>query len=485
MCGLLQSDLGAEEFDIRPFHDAKSPLANPHKGWYHHFPDNHLTDRYPIRQDADLLEFPGMDHLYMRLAWAYLQPEENRFTWEVIDQTIEKWTSHRLGIAFRISCRETGTDRIQQQYATPKWVIDAGAKGGHYYKGKETGPDGPWEPDFADPVFLEKLEGFLQAFGQRYDGKAWLRYVDVGSIGDWGEGHTSSGSNKTYGFEERKKHVDLYLKYFPNTQLVVADDFVYAIRDADQQEKMHRYVLNHGISYRDDSILVNWYVTSTSNTWCVRSPQFFQDCYLKTPTIFELEHYSAVRRQGNWFGKPGSSLVKFGGGKTGADYFRGALRLLHATYIGYHGYAHQWYAENPDLTGELLNQCGYWYFLHRVKTAGRWRPASRVVIETEWENRGVAPAYHPYQLKVRLEGSESVDLPAVASQNCRWLPSEKAKTTYTERYELNLPAAMKSGEYVLKLALYSPDAEREVKLALKHERRDTAGFYKIGTIRVE
>jgi hypothetical protein len=56
-----------------------------------------------------------------------------------------------LGIAFRISCRETGTDRIEQQFATPKWVMEAGAKGGHYFMGKATGPEGPWEPVYDDP----------------------------------------------------------------------------------------------------------------------------------------------------------------------------------------------------------------------------------------------------------------------------------------------------------------------------------------------
>ena len=50
-----------------------------------------------------------MDHLYIRLAWAYLEPKEGQFDWAVIDRIIEKWTAHGLGIAFRISCKETST----------------------------------------------------------------------------------------------------------------------------------------------------------------------------------------------------------------------------------------------------------------------------------------------------------------------------------------------------------------------------------------
>ena len=105
--------------DLTPLHDAARVLVNPHKGWYHHFPDNH-PNKYQIARDADLLEFPGMDHVYIRLAWAYLEPKEGGFDWPVIDRIIDKWTAHGLGIAFRISCRETGTDRIEQQYATSR-----------------------------------------------------------------------------------------------------------------------------------------------------------------------------------------------------------------------------------------------------------------------------------------------------------------------------------------------------------------------------
>ena len=190
-------------YDLTPLHDATRVLVNPHKGWYHHYPDNHIN-KYQIARDADLLDFPGMDHLYIRLAWAYLEPKEGQFDWAVIDRLIDKWTAHGLGIAFRISCKETSTDRIEQQFATPRWVMEAGAQGGHYRMGKATGPDGPWEPVFDDPIFLAKLDKFLAAFAARYDRQPWLRYLDIGSIGDWGEGHSWAGSRKECGLAARQ-----------------------------------------------------------------------------------------------------------------------------------------------------------------------------------------------------------------------------------------------------------------------------------------
>ena len=132
--------------------------------------------------------------------------------------------------------------------------MEAGAKGGYYRGGKEAGSDAPWEPVFDDPVFLEKLEKFLKEFAARYDGQPWLRYVDIGSLGDWGEGHTWAGSQKPYGFAALKTHIDLHLKYFKKSQLVVSDDFVYGLSDLEAHKRLHEYVIEHGISYRDDSI---------------------------------------------------------------------------------------------------------------------------------------------------------------------------------------------------------------------------------------
>jgi len=91
-------------------------------------------------------------------------------------------------VAFRITCSESWL-----RYATPEWVKKAGAKGVYwdYVKGVSTN-GAYWDPDFVDPVFLLKLDRFLTAMAARYDGNPEVAFVDVGSLGVWGEGHTWS-----------------------------------------------------------------------------------------------------------------------------------------------------------------------------------------------------------------------------------------------------------------------------------------------------
>jgi hypothetical protein len=483
--GILSVAARAEEgrvtFDLRQQWDPEIPLANPDKGWYHHFYDNAI-DKYLARSDDELTAFPGMDHVYLRLAWSYLEPEEGRFNWRVVDDPIERWTKLGLGIAFRISCKETGTDRTEQQFATPRWVRDAGAEGGHFSMGRAAGPDAPWEPMFDDPVFLQKLDAFLAAFAARYDGRPWLRYVDIGSLGDWGEGHTWAGSRRKYGYVAMAAHVDLHVKHFKKSLLVISDDYVASLASAEDQKRLREKVRSCGIAYRDDSILVDWYVQVFGKTATVRTPELFAETWLSRPTVLELEHYGMVKGHGNWIPRAGSSLEKFGGGRHGADILRNALELLHATYIGYHGYAREWLADNPALTVELLNRCGYWFFPHTVTVPGGWMAGRTNTVQIAWQNRGVAPSYRPYDLVLRLKAADTFDFEQPAN-NTRWVPDADG-IVWRESYAFKLPASLPAGEYEFAFKLRSKEAGRDVKLPLKAERRDGDGFYALGRVRV-
>jgi hypothetical protein len=264
---------------------------------------------------------------------------------------------------------------------------------------------------------------------------------------------------------------------------VISDDFVYSIKDPENRKALHEYVVRNGISYRDDSILVEGYFNDGyKQTFTVRSPEFFADTYRKFPTVLELEHYHKVKDQGNWVPKAGSALARYAPGQTGADYLRGAMELIHPTYIGYHGDAHDWLTDNPELTVELLNRCGYWYFLHQVNIPAPLRIGAENSLQMVWENRGVAPAYHPYVVQVRLTGPKTVDI-EFDSGNRDWMPAS-SDGVQGEDYALTIPEGIPPGQYELKLKLYSHDEEQDVLLALSPALMDNNYYYKIATVEV-
>ena len=65
------------KYDSRYMRDENKLCQNPDKMWYIHFYDNGLYNYGgDLAEDDMLADFPFLDHIYMRLAWAYLEPEE-------------------------------------------------------------------------------------------------------------------------------------------------------------------------------------------------------------------------------------------------------------------------------------------------------------------------------------------------------------------------------------------------------------------------
>jgi hypothetical protein len=459
--------------------DSIRPLANPDKGWYHHLLDNGIH-KYLIKDDKELSQFPGMDHLYLRLAWAFLEPEEGKYNWSYIDDVVKKYVPMGYKISFRITCKETGKvneavpveiDGIR--YATPCWVVKAGAKG---IERPEFGSPS-WTPVWDDPIFLEKLDNFHKAFAQKYDGKPWLRYVDVGSIGEWGEGHTYFSTRIPPSIKEIKTHIDLHLKHYRKTQLIVADDLLAYSRPEKDQQELLDYALKNGISLRDDSPMVQGYMENDLSTWTVRHPEFFKDVYKTMPTVFELEHYGKVKSNGYWLGKNGSEIIpeyKV----VGAEVFRQAVNIIKPTYVGYHGYMGEWLTDNPEFTKEILNKCGYWYFPKSINTKGA--KDNKLTFEIEWLNKGVAPAYSTYQLRGKLiprdASTDAYDFEINDSGNKSWMPAQISK----EKYIVLIPEGLK-GTYHLAIQLYDKKSDKPVEIGLNTAVKQME-FYLLQTI---
>ena len=459
--------------------DTIRPIANPDKGWYHHMLDNGVH-KYLIQHEKDLTNFPGMDHLYLRLAWAFLELEEGKFDWSYIDNIVDKYVPMGYGISFRISCKETGkvNEAVPAEingirYATPYWVVQAGARG---IERPEFGSPS-WTPDWDDPVFLEKLNNFHRAFAMRYDGKSWVRYIDIGSIGDWGEGHTWSSTRIPPTFDEVKTHIDLYLKHYKKTQLIITDDLLASTKVESEKKELLEYALKNGFSLRDDSPMVQGYMQNDLATWTVRHPEFFAEVYKTKPTVFELEHYGKVKDNGYWIGKNGTGIIpEFE--ISGADVFRNAVKIIRPTYFGFHGYLGEWLIDNPDFTNEILNMCGYWYFPVSVNTS-QFKDGN-LVFEIQWLNKGIAPAYSTYQLKGKLipvnDSSQPISFVFENSGNKNWMPEQITLQKYTTTLSAN-----PKGDYWLAIQLFDIKSGKPVDIGLSEEFKSN-GYYSIQKI---
>lgn len=224
-------------------------MNNPHKGWYWHYIDNgfgRINYRKGVEDDYTL-DFPCLNHLYLRFDWADIEKEEGIFDWYYIDEIVNKWSKYNYRFAFRVCCYEAG----EIKYATPEWVREAGAKG--YFCGNDC-----WQPDYGDEIFLEKLENFMKEFGKKFNGHPLVEFVDVGTYGTWGEGHTGYGSGNSFPTDVLIKHINLHLKYFPDTYVIMNDDMINASANEMVQAEKNCLIIALVVAW--DSGMILFYV---------------------------------------------------------------------------------------------------------------------------------------------------------------------------------------------------------------------------------
>ena len=184
----------AEETVTVKTKDTGAALVNPRMGWTMHFYSNVPRNYGSKLAPSDALDdFPGLSTAYLRIPWAYLEPEEGKYNWALLDTPAQRWIARGKRIALRLTCSENW-----MKYATPEWVREAGASGTYYQYGKgRVEESNLWDPFFDDPVFLKKLDTFLAAAAERYDGNPDVEFWDVGTLACGARGIPMPAVNRT------------------------------------------------------------------------------------------------------------------------------------------------------------------------------------------------------------------------------------------------------------------------------------------------
>ena len=468
-CAALFAQTPAERVSVHP-KDTGTALVNPGMGWQFHHYDNGIRN-YGVNLDpSDTVdEFPGLSSIYLRLAWSYIEPEEGKFDWSIVDTPAARWIAKGKQVAFRFTCSESSAG------ATPEWVRKAGAKGNMMNPRVGVDPNGRmWEVDFDDPIFLEKLDHFLAAAAARYDGNPDVAFIDVGSFGTWGEGHTYAASLIPYSAATIRRHIDLYKKNFKHTLIVANDDFVSQGRGLEAIN----YAREKGLGLRDDSILVSGGERAYLHAFL--APLF----WTTVPVILESEHYGSSKSKGAW--------------GDGSLYLQ-AIEEYHASYATVHWYPRQFLAEQRPLIDKINLRLGYRLQLLEASWPAEIHRGEPLAAGYQWRNAGVAPClpggYPAFTLKDAKNGIAGVfvdedvnvrDFPVGAPGKAA-IVTREAKTTSQESRPFTawiLPPAtiLKPGTYTVWISVGSRIGTPRIALPLDSE--DGQRRYRLGEIRI-
>jgi hypothetical protein len=450
---------------VRPA-DTGEALINPDMGWTMHFYSNIPANYGSKLEPADTLDdFPGLSSVYLRVPWAYLEPQEGKFNWALLDTPAQRWAAKGKRACFRITCSENW-----MKFATPEWVKNAGAKGVFYEFGKGPKENGPlWDPDFADPVFLKKLENFLKAMAARYDGSPRVAFVDVGSFGLWGEGHTMMSSQVPEAQTDAiaRQHMDLYARLFPRTLLCISDDIA-GHNKPGRHFPLMDYALSKGISMRDDSICVQ----PPPNSWY--HAEMAQEFWPRLPVILEHEHYGGSKQRNAW--GDGSLLLK-------------SVEDYHASYMSIHWWPRVLLEENRDLIRRINLRLGYRLQLRELQWPAEAAIAKPFTVAWRWANAGVAPCYPGGFPALTLKDAKGglVAVLTDESFNVKSLPVGPKDQAQTKTHQSEFIAGLVApttlpGEYDVFVSVGARDGTPTLALPLPNH--DGQRRYKVGSMRL-
>ena len=345
---------------VRP-EDTGEALINPGMGLVHYHYSNRLWAYGMYAKPGETNPSPGTSVVYFRVLWNDVEPQEGKFRWDIFDSVAQNWIKAGKQIAFRIICCN------QTDNATPDWVRAAGAKG-IWFKYRSSTAEPRWEPVYDDPVFLEKYINFLKAFAARYDGDPSVAFVDVGSFGMYGEGHTGDTSKLSRAETERiaRLHMELHRKFLPRTYLVVSDDVAGSTSKAADLPLL-QFMRKLRIGLRDDSLMCSkfgWYHDHWGRLF---APTL--------PVILETGHYTLCDARGNWR----------------KERILEAVEKHQASYFTFHGFPEDFRESHAAEIAAVNRRIGYRLMPISVSFPDEVKLGEPVEIAAEWVNKGVAP----------------------------------------------------------------------------------------------
>ncbi|BCM89017.1 hypothetical protein IAD21_00859 [Abditibacteriota bacterium] len=437
--------------EVRPV-DNGTALENPDMGWVFHHYDNSIGGYGPPLGSAyDGHEFPGLTVAYLRLAWSHLEPKEGRFNWSILDTPIQRYGAAGKKFAFRFTVFEG-----DPKQGTPEWVRASGARGTMV---KTYGVES-WEPDYDDPIFLGHLKRFLDEVGKRYGSNPNLAFVDVGTLGIWGEGHPIA---RNYGLATLRRHIELHQQAFPNVLLVGNDDWATWFHDEGKSKTAALDMARElGLTFRDDSLCV--YPDPKTNY----SAPLAQPFWPLHPVILEMGHYAMARENNAW--------------GDGSRYLQ-AVEDYHGSYISIHANPIEFLKENADLVRRINLRLGYRLNLVWAAWQKGARHDSELVVGYSWRNAGVAPYLKDRYMTWSLFDTEGNLCATLIDDRFNMNLVEPGGKLIPIQHALTLPPGLKSGEYEIRVSVGDLDGTPRLQLPLDGD--DGHHRYRLGKVTLD
>lgn len=402
---------------------------------------------------------------YFRDDWAQLEPDSEgdyRFD-QYFNPIFDFWvTKLHKRVAFRFMASNMHS---QREYVSPKWVFDKGVPFVVH--------QGLYVPRQVDPVFwderyLQIQEQFIADLGRYLDGRAGLEFIDIGSIGEWGEMHLSRWTPEELvatGYTDAKyiaayrRIIDAFARAFPRTRVFLNVGDFGTIND---------YAALHHMHFRQDGLTPSGPSADVGN-------RFYRP-YSRRGVVCNYEFHSGYEEmlQRRW-GVP----------ETFRKGLEDPISYLHLNITSYHQLKNP-PADLKECVPDAARRIGFRFSLtglqHNPVVHLDGAAPGRLALYQTWGNAGVAPCYDSYALRWSLVNAQGEAVVRTVTFPRRpttlWWPGEEISVQDL----LSVPAGTPPGLYRLGLEMLKPETGEQIALALAN--RDAEGRYGLSEVRL-
>ena len=187
--------------------------------------DNNPLMGYAPRADHVLL-CEQANLVYILLTWEEWEPEDGVYDIAGLENRfhIERWRSEGKHAVIRFVCDIPGNaDHID----IPGWLYDKTGNGIHYNNSCGMG----YSPDYSDKTFREYHDRALRALADYCNRDGFVSFVQLGSLGHWGEWHATSNVGTSIMPDEQicAEYASVYSESFTNALLMTRRNYSFAV----------------------------------------------------------------------------------------------------------------------------------------------------------------------------------------------------------------------------------------------------------------
>lgn len=409
------------------------PVINPLKGWAV------WGESTSCKQDVTLA--------YILIKWSDLEHQKGVYDFETIEDRFhfKDWKSKNTRLILRLVC-----DYPEDQKGNmtiPRWLYEEmGGDGQLYDNNYGIG----FAPNYSNEIFIAAHERVVKALANRYNEDPYVAYIQLGSVGHWGEWHVNFGKgiNKLPKADILEQYVQPYIDTFTNKKLLIRRPTVISSGN-------NFGLYNDVLGDKDETDIwldrvANGYVTEQTDEELPGMPVFWKtavsggEISSNNPLEYYLEeNFDETYRE---------------------------LTESHTTFLGPKApYGFEKGCKFQENMNKMTADMGYCFTINHMILENLYKRKD-LKLTLSWENIGIAPIYQNWPVCISIVGSDGKEYAKeIADSNM----TEWVSGTYKVKYIIKGTKNLTKGDYKILVSILDPITnEPGIALALDDEVKD-------------